>query len=103
MMGHRPDLESGDAVDALTKLGEAWHHWRPGHRKAIKQQLGKRARRNARLALRLSQYGRDYASIRNLWRSRLVGPSAHFSAAGARTSTRSWMTAGCLVLVLTAA
>jgi hypothetical protein len=27
-------------------------HWRPGERKAIKQQLGKHARRNARLALR---------------------------------------------------
>jgi hypothetical protein len=33
------DLKSGDAVDAMTKRGKASHSWRPGKRKAIKQQL----------------------------------------------------------------
>jgi hypothetical protein len=71
MMGHRADLKSGDAVDAIGSRRHD-HNWRPGERKAIKQQLGKRARRSARLALRV-MYGRDHASIRNLQRSRLVG------------------------------
>ena len=50
MMGHREALNSGDEVDAV---GSHRHdnHWHPGERKAIKQQLGKRARRIARLAL----------------------------------------------------
>ena len=35
MMGHRADLKSGDAVDAITKRGRASHHWRAGERKAM--------------------------------------------------------------------
>jgi hypothetical protein len=49
MMGHREALNSGDEVDAVGSPRHD-HHWRPGERKAIKQQLGKRARRSARLA-----------------------------------------------------
>jgi hypothetical protein len=53
MMGHREALKSGDEVDAVGSHRHG-HHWRPGERKAIKQQLGKRARRKARLALGVS-------------------------------------------------
>jgi hypothetical protein len=64
MMGHREALNSGDEVDAV---GSHQHdrHWRPDERKAIKQQLNKRARRNARLALRMNEYGLDHAAIRH--------------------------------------
>jgi hypothetical protein len=40
MMGHREALNSGDEVGSHRHD----HHWRPGERKGIKQQLGKRAR-----------------------------------------------------------
>jgi hypothetical protein len=53
MMGHREALNSGDEVDAVGSHRHD-HHWRPGERKAIKQQLGKRARSGARLALRMA-------------------------------------------------
>jgi hypothetical protein len=53
MMGHREALNSGDEVDAVGSHRHD-HHWRPGERKAIKRQLGKRARRRARLALGVS-------------------------------------------------
>jgi hypothetical protein len=53
MMGHRADLKSGDAVDAIGSRRHD-HNWRPGERKTIKRQLGKRARSIARLALRMA-------------------------------------------------
>jgi hypothetical protein len=52
-MGHREALRNGDEVDAVGGYRHC-HHWRPGERKAIKQQLGKRARSGARLALRMA-------------------------------------------------
>lgn len=65
MMAHREALKSGDEVDAITKRGRASHSWHPDERKAIKQQLRKRARRNARLALRMNEYERDHVAIRH--------------------------------------
>jgi hypothetical protein len=48
MMGHREALKSGAEVDAVGSRRHSMR-WRPSERKAIKRQLGKRARSIARL------------------------------------------------------